>query len=271
MLTRQWAQTVMLVLVALIAALAGFALTTGRLPGETAAAARPSVMPAAPHILYLAPEGTSRGIFDADLAQEYGATIAHSANWRTAQAAARRTPLDALLFDASLLGDMTDEDRAWLQSQARDGVVLVGLGTDDWDFGQALGVETLRHRGEGNYVNGPDEYRMVTYLLLADPDDLRAIEQEYNWLEELTNNDDNGPFAAVITNHPMVWSFAEGRDALYTPHNVEMMFWRIATSVEGVYKKRGEYEAYVNSQGAGVDNATAEWSYNLYVGKGGSP
>lgn len=250
MQARQWAQTVMLVLVALIAALAGFALTTGRLPGETAAAARPSVMPAAPHILHLAPEGTSRGIFDADLAQEYGATIAHQANWSTAQAAGRRTPLDALIFDASLLGDMTDEDRAWLQSQARDGVVLVGLGTDDWDFGQALGVETLRHKGEGSYVNDPDEYRMITYLLLADPNDLKAIEQEYNWLEELTNNDDDdGPFAAVITNHPMIWSFEESRDELYTPHNVEMMFWRIATSVEGVYKKRGEYEAYVSSQG----------------------
>lgn len=251
MQTRKRAQTVLLALVALIAALAGSVLTTGRLPGETATAARPSAMPAEPHILYLAPEGASRGIFDADLAQKYGATIARQANWRSAQVAARRRPLDTLLFDASLLVNMTGEDQAWLQEQAgTDGVVLVGLGTDDWEFGRALGVETLRAKGEGNYVNGPNEYRMVTYLLLADPEDLKAIEQEYNWVQELTNNEEyGGPFASVFIKHPMSFHFSGARGELDTPHDVEMLFWRIATKVEGNYSRRGEYEAYVNSQG----------------------
>lgn len=126
-----------MVVTALVASLVGYTIVVGTPSIAKPVAARSTTMPANPFILYLAPQGSMRGLITDEVMQAHGATLVR--DWRTAQAMASGRPLDALLMDAALLDTMTPADVEWVQAQFHDGVIIVGLGIDDEVLAPVLG------------------------------------------------------------------------------------------------------------------------------------
>ncbi len=147
------------VIVALIAGMGTYTYIVGAHSLVTPAEARPADMPANPHILYLAPQGAVRGLLNDNAAQNRGAKVVRA--WQSARSAAASQPLDALLIDASLLNGATPSDLEWLRAQFHDGVVIIGLGTEDALLAKSLGVSSLRSTGEGDIPITAAEYLLV--------------------------------------------------------------------------------------------------------------
>lgn len=229
------------VVVALVALLVGYVLVTGVSPGVSPAEARSATMPANPHILYLAPAGAQRGLTNDETMQNRGATP--SRDWRSAQAAAQKRPLDALLVDASHFETMTDSDRAWLRTQAREGVVIVALGLEDEQLAQYLGLAMLRGPGEGDVPIGPTGYRMIQSIILGQPDDVKILEAN-DWIAKEISGETE-PLPGI--QRPLVTSFGKARGELNAAEDLDLLFRKLRSQIEGAYESRAEYEQAVKA------------------------
>lgn len=197
-------------------------------------------MPEQPHIFYLAPKGMQRGALDEQTVIEKGGTIPEEASWEAVKEAALQKPLDALLVDESLIAQMTPSDQEWLRAQAKEGVVLVGLGVDD-QLAQALDISTFRAPAEAVIPAGETDYRLVSALLLAHLEDMQKLD-ELNWLEWLAQSGETGPFDDLQFNHPLIYRFGTRRDTLDTEDAVDDLFSSIHIRIEGNYAKRAEFQ-----------------------------
>jgi len=233
-------QRLLFVMLAIAAFGIGYVAMAGLPFTETRAAERAAVMPEQPHIFYLAPKGMQRGALDEQTVIEKGGTIPEEASWEAAKEAALQKPLDALLVDESLIAQMTPGDQAWLRAQAKEGVVIVGLGADD-QLAEALGVSTFLAPAEAVIPAGETDYRLVNALLLAHPEDMQKLDG-LNWLERLAQSEENGPFDDLYFNHPLLYSFGTRRSTLDTEEGVDNLFASIHIRIEGNYAKRAEFQ-----------------------------
>ncbi len=231
---------VILVVAALAVGLAGYTLVVGKQSIVHPVEARSAAMPATPHILYLAPPGAVRGLVTDEAMQARGATLAR--DWRTAQSMASSQPLDALLIDAALLDAMTLADVEWVRAQFHDGVVIVGLGIEDDVLAPILGLKTLRAPAEANVPIGPTGYRLIDALVLGAPEDVRLLEQS-GWIDRAIRGDTD---SLGGIKGPTVSSFSKSRGKLDSEQELNLLFFRIRTNIEDVYRTRAEFERKMN-------------------------
>ncbi len=202
------------------------------------AQARPAEMPAQPHIVYVAPHGSSRGVLNSELASAHGATPVTA--WSSARSAATTRPLDAILIDLELMPALQPSDKDWLKAQFWDGVVVVGLGTDDDLIAEVLELETIRSTNEANHLFGPIEYILVSGLRLGDPNDLTILDNT-NWLQRLLDgNDDDVP---ATIQQPTMFSFGKMRGSLETEREITRLFTNLRSFIEGTYRARSQFQA----------------------------
>lgn len=230
--------------IALAALLIGYIFVAGRPGLEIPARANPSTAPVNPNVLYLALEGTSRGASNDQAMKDRGATPVRS--WEAVREAAGRRPLDGLLIDATFFETMTDADKAWLQNQFRNGVVTVGLGVNEDQLAQYLGLTTLRSAGEPGTPNvSPAGYLIVSSLILGHPDDIEKLEQA-NWLDQKIQNGAVEPAAGDIT-YPAITKFSKARGQLDSDEDLDFLFERLKLKIEGVHQTRVEYQNAVEN------------------------
>lgn len=151
---------------------------------------------------------------------------------------ANNRPLDALLIDAALLDTMTPTDVEWVRAQFHDGVVIVGLGVEDDVLASILGLKTLRAPAEADVPVGPTGYRLISALLLGDPEDVQLLEQS-GWIDRAIRGDTAGPEGI---KGPIVSSFSKSRGKLDSEQELNLLFLRIRLDIEGVYQVRAEFE-----------------------------
>lgn len=232
--------------IALASAYLGYTLVAGppTEPAQAAPAPPPVDMPDEFHILYLAPEGTQRGLLNDEIIAAQGISAARS--WEDARStpttpqgvAARR--VDAVLVDASFTESASDRDREWLQSLYHNGTVMVGLGVDDDEFARALGRETFRTDGENFVPIGPTGYRITHMLVLGHPDD---IAREPDWIDRVTS----GREPSAIIQNPMTRSYGAGRGELSSEQDVLALFKRVHLNIMGIYEVYVEYQLMVQN------------------------
>ena len=227
---------VFLVIVGLLSLMAGYTLVVGELPGSTPAIARSSEMPENPHILYLANEGIQRGEVDDVLMEARGATPVR--NWQAVLAAAKRRPVDALIVDADFFEAMTDADRQWLYTQMREGIVIVGLGTELDSMAQYLGLDTLRNPNEGARLIGPTGYVMFESQIIGQPSDVQKMEDS-NWLNRMLAGNSEG---VLDIKSPLARSVGQSRGNLISDQDIEVFFLRLTSKIEGLYRTRADYQ-----------------------------
>lgn len=229
--------------VALAAGFAGYAIVVGLPFMGTSVQARPLTMPAVPHMLYLAPEGSQRGLVNRDIMLARGVTPVYT--WPSARSAARNRPLDAMLIDTSSFDTMSDSDLDWLRAQFRDGVVIVALGVNDDRFAQILGLETLRAPAEASPAVdpiGPTGYRLVMRQVLGQPDDVETLERS-NWIGRILRGEDGG---TVPIKNPLRTSFHSSRGKLDSVEELDLLFSRITSAIQGAYQTRAEFRQSLN-------------------------
>lgn len=226
--------------IALAAGLAGYTIVVGTPSLAKPVAARSATMPANPLILYLAPQGSVRGLITDEVMQAHGATLAR--DWRTAQAIASSRALDALLIDAALLDAMTPADVEWVRAQFHDGVIIVGLGIEDEVLAPILGLKTLRAPAEANVPIGPRGYRLISALVLGDPEDVRIIEQS-GWIDGAIRGDTTGPDGI---KGPTLSSFRKSRGNLDSEQELNLLFFMVRTGIEDTYQMRAEFQQKMN-------------------------
>lgn len=214
--------------------------TQTSLPAE----ARSLTTPTNPHILYLAPRGSIRGLANEDTLKSRGISIAY--NWQSARLVAARQPLDALLIDATLLETITASDTTWLQTQFQDGVTLVGLGIDDDQFAMVLGLETFRSPAEANIPLGPTGYRLVMRLAIGTPEDLRTFE-ESNWVQRSMSGEGVENTNRRI-NYPLGATFSKARGQLDTAQDLDLLLFQVKSTIEGAYKMRAEWQERIKEK-----------------------
>lgn len=200
-------------------------------------ASRSSAAPEHPRILYLAPQGSVRGLVNDQVMQARGATPVR--NWTSAQSYALVNRLDALIMDTALLDTMNPWDEVWLRTQFHDGVVLVGLGVDDDSFAHRLGLDTFRVPAEANVPLGPTGYRLTDSLALGTPEDLKLLELS-DWINRAARGDLDSPSLPLI-EHPARRSFGDARGTVASANDLDGLFIRLRLSIDGIYKTRAEY------------------------------
>ena len=224
--------------VALAVGLVAYAIVVGPSSLVTPAQARSAEMPANPFILYLAPQGSVRGLVSDRIMQAYN--VMPVRDWQAARSTAASRPLDAMLIDALLLNKMTSSDVAWLQAQFHDGVTIVGLGVDDNQFARILGLATLQAPTEASVPIGPSGYRLVQRLALGTPDDLRTLGAT-DWIDRMIRG-----LQVEITpgkiKYPLVSSFSESRGQLDSQRDLDGLFFRIRSTIQNAYQKRSELQ-----------------------------
>ncbi len=228
------------VMTALAVSIGAYAFVVGPQSIFTPAQARSLTMPANPHILYLALQGSTRGLVNDKVMQAHGATPVR--DWQSARSAANTRPLDAILIDASLFNTMAPSDVDWLRSQFHDGVTITGLGVDDDQFARLLGLQTLRAPTEANIPIGPTGYRLVVGLALGTPEDLKTLERT-DWINRVIRGeqrDVTDPSTRI--KYPMVNSFSKSRGQLNSEQEFELLFLGIRSSIEGTYNMRSEWQ-----------------------------
>lgn len=225
--------------VALVVLVIGYTFVVGRVAIDAPAAADTAASPDNPHILYLALEGAERGKVNDAVMQSRGATPVRS--WEAVRTAAENRPIDALLIDAPLFKTMLDSDKSWLQAQFRDGMVIVGLGVEDDQLAQALGLETLRASGEGDTSIGPTGYRMVSGLVLGQPDDVEKLEQA-DWLDQAIRDGVTDKPPVDDIKHLAITSFSKARGHLTSDEGLDELFIRLKLDIEGMYQTRMDYQ-----------------------------
>lgn len=228
---------VLSILVSLVTMAAVVWLVLAFASATSAFASRSTNAPEHPNILYLAPQGSVRGLINDRVMQERGATITR--NWPAAQSRTLVRPLDALIIDATLLDRMNPWDVVWLRTQFHNGVTIVGLGVDDDAFAQKLGLETFRAPAEGNVPLGPTGYRMTASLALGTPDDLRTFELT-DWLNRLVRGQHDDPSTPLIRN-PAIRGLSTSRGTLDSASELDALFICLHLSIEGIYKMRSDY------------------------------
>jgi hypothetical protein len=227
----------MLVIIGLTSLAAGYAWIGGRWNTTNIAAARSPNMPDVPRILFLAPNETTRGSVSSQTVQAHGATLVES--WAAARQEAGRSPLDALLIDASLLESASQADIVWLREQFRDGVVIVGIGVKDDLFAQELGVKTLRYPNEDPIEVSPTQYILVYALLLGRPGDVQTLE-DADWISLAMK----GELSTVDTiQGPTTTMFGRAIDQIDTDKELGLMFTRVNVTIQGIYEGRAEFQS----------------------------
>lgn len=229
--------------VALAAGFAGYAIVVGVPFIGTPVQARPLTMPANPYILHLAPEGSQRGLVNRDIMLARGVTPVYT--WPSVRSGARNRPLDAMLIDASSFDTMSDSDLDWLRAQFGDGVAIVAFGVNDDRFAQILGLETLRAPAEASPAVdpiGPTGYRLVMRLVLGRPDDVETLERS-NWIGRILRGEDGD---AVPIKNPLVSSFGSSRGKLDSVEELDLLFSRITSAIQGAYQTRAEFRQSLN-------------------------
>ncbi len=227
------------IVAAIIASMVGFAayaVFAGPVYWVSSVQARSSTMPAHPHILYLAPRGATRGLVNATTMKARAATPVHS--WPSARLAALTRPLDAMLIDAAMLKTLNTSDRDWLRAQFRDGVTLAALGVEDDEFAPILGLQTLRAPAEGIAVRGPLGYRLVRAIAIGTPEDLRRLES-IDWQNRAARSEDTFTTGIQL---PLVNSFRHAQGQLDSEAELELLFFRIHSTIEDTYQMRAEFQ-----------------------------
>lgn len=231
---------IIMIVTALGAVFIGYTAVVGKPSVATPVEARSVTMPVDPHILYLAPQGSVRGLVNDESMQVRGAIPVR--DWTSARSAVSSRPLDALLIEAALLGTMTPSDVDWVRAQFHDGVVIVGLGVEDDVLAPILGLKTLRAPAEANVPIGPTGYRLISALLLGDPEDVRLLEQS-GWIDRAIRGGTDGPDGI---KGPTVSSFSESRGQLDSEQELNLLFFRIRTDIGGAYQVRAEFAQKMN-------------------------
>ncbi len=204
----------------------------------TSVLASPSTYaPDRPTILYLAPQGSVRGLINDQVMQARGATPVR--NWTSAQSYALVHHLDALIIDTALLDTMSPWDEVWLRTQFHNGIILVGLGVDDDSFAHRLGLDTFRVPAEANVPLGPMGYRLTYSLALGTPEDLRVFELS-DWLNRAVRGELDSPSQPLI-QHPATRSFGDARGRVDSAIELDGLFIRLHLSIDGIYKTRAGY------------------------------
>lgn len=232
---------------ALAVSVGAYAFVVGPQSIFTPAQARSLTIPANPHILYLAPQGSTRGLVNDKVMQAHGATPVR--DWQPARSAGNTRPLDAILIDASLFNTGTPSDVDWLRAQFHDGIAIVGLGTDDDQFARFLGLQTLRAPAEANIPIGPTGYRLIMSIAVGTPDDLKIL-RDTDWInrairgEELDVTRQNPKI-----KYPLVNSFNKSRGQLDSAQELNLLFLRINSVIEDAYKVRAEFQRMMKNFG----------------------
>lgn len=223
--------------IVLVAGFVGYVIAVGALSTPAPVLAeRPAAMPGPPHIVYLAPENSQRGKINSDEMVARKATLVH--DWQAARSTATSRALDALLIDASLFDMMTPADTDWLQAQFHDGVVIVGLGVDEDRFAKALGLETLRAPTEAVLPPDPNTYVLVMSLVLGYPEDIKSQDRS-DWINQLLRGGDE---STVPVKQPLINQFGGSRGRLDSEEELEVLFYRVNSSIQGAYETRAEFQ-----------------------------
>lgn len=222
----------LLVLVALLGIGCGY-IGGGSQPGRVVA--RSATMPATPHIVYLSSADAVHGQWTTETAEMRGMTTAPG--WADVQKAAQVRPLDALLIEQSKFAELSQDDRIWLRRQIEDGVVIVGIGIDIEAFSAALGLPNLRAPGEAPIPIGDDGYYLFRALLLGMPEDVQSM-RDANWLERSILEDN----VQIDTKNVLSVSVGGSRGKLATEQDMEAFYTDLAGWIEGVYKRRAEFQ-----------------------------
>ena len=229
------------VVIALIFGIGAYAIVVGPESFGSPAEARFLEMPANPHIIYLAPQGTSRGLVNEKSMQARGAT-SNAQNWQAARLTASQRPVDALLIEASILGNTTPLDEEWLRVQFRDGVAIVGMGVEDDRFARVLGLQTLLAPTEASIPIGPTGYRLVMSLVLGTPDDVRTLEST-DWINQAIRGEERNIISpSGKINNVMINSFSKSRGRLDSVQELDTLFLRLTSVIENAYKLRAEFQ-----------------------------
>ncbi len=197
-------------------------------------------VPLEPHIVFLAQPDASRGAVDAPTMEARGATSAFT--WEEARLASQEHPMDAILVDQAIIANATNGDLGWLRQRYEEGVAVVGLGVNDNDFAQILGLETIRVSGEADVPIGASGYRLVYGLVLGHPDDLKDLG---NWVDQLIRGEE--PQQNIT--HPMIQTFGTSRGELNSDADLDLLFTRLGNSIADVYQTRADFRYVSNETG----------------------
>ncbi|MBI5031805.1 MAG: hypothetical protein HZB51_14850 [Chloroflexi bacterium] len=223
-------------IVALAMGLLSYAIVSGHLPLVTTAQARSVTMPANPQILYIAPQGVTRGWVNEQAMQTRGAKVLY--DWTSAQSVASQSPVDGVLVDASLFKSMSNPERSWLLAQFHQGVALVSLGLEDDEFTRVLGLQTLLAPAEGFNRRGPTGYRLVRAIAVGTPDDLRILEAS-NWVQRAIQGGTDTP---NNIKRPLFTSFVKTQGKVDSAQELDLLFFQLRSAIEGAYKIRAEFQ-----------------------------
>jgi hypothetical protein len=232
------------ILVALLMLLLGYVLVRGIPTFLTPAKAHNLEMPLDPKIVYLVPVEMQRGLLTQEFLETKGAIRAE--NWLAVRTLAQIQPLDAIIVDNTLIASLSLSDKSWLQDQFKNGVIIVGLGTDDTQFAQVLGLKTLTSPQEHIVPLDDVEYRLVMMLALGDSQEIAAIG---DWISRNESGDMNTP---IVVQKPMELSFAKMRGRLDSNEGLEGLFANIISTMQGVYAMRNEYQQRVDEASKGT-------------------
>lgn len=216
-------------------AVASYVLVAGWPFRATLVQADYSVIPANPLILYLAPQGSSRGKANDQSMQARGAT--QVANWQGIPPATNGRLLDALVIDDTMLNSATPTDVNWLQAQFRNGVTLVGLGIEDERFAKVIGVQNLVGPGESSAPIGPTGYRLVLNLVAGKAEDINKLGRS-SWFDDMVRGSRPSPLPSGQIKFPMTRLSTKSRGTLDTEEGLAGLFFMMQSSIESVYNAR---------------------------------
>jgi len=79
----------------------------------------------------------------------------------------------------------------------------------------------------------------VSALVLGDPEYVRIME-ESGWIDRAIRGDTDDP--TPTTGKPAISSFSKSRGQLDTQQELDLLFFRIRTDIEGAYQMRAEFQ-----------------------------
>jgi len=224
-----------LLVVALLGLLSGYAWVGGLTNWTQPAVARSTIMPAQPHIAYLAAPGAPHGLLTEATLQSKGVSLAQ--DWKAVQAAAAEHPLDALLLDATALASAGDAERAWVQAQMHEGLVVGGVGVDLKPLATLVGVPTLRDPGEADIPLGDDGYFLYYAYVVGKPEDVQQWHNE-NWLARQFSGETGVP--PGIQGYTQA-SNGSSRGELSTEQGISELFLDLQSMIGSTYQMRADY------------------------------
>lgn len=229
---RKVVSILLLSAISLAAAVSAYWFARGESDLALPAAAYSASVPDQPLILFIGQPAEIEGFKQQELQSK---ALTKVPDWKAARQAARKTPIDGILFTPQGLTLMSPSDQKWLRKQLDVGITIVGIGIENMEFASVVGLSHVGSIGERVPI-GKSGYRIIRAFAAGTPSDLDMLG---NWIERRLNGDDRLPDGI---KYPLITSFSQSRGTLDSKPDVSLFLTRLTGSINEAYQVRAEFQ-----------------------------